>query len=196
MKYIKINQHNIVTGSGEAATDDIDQIAKLPGETVIPDVDPPAGFSTIHRYADGQVIDTGQPLIAPAEGWAWNSTSFAWYDARTLEAVKAAQWEIIKAARSEAEYGGFTWDGSTFDSDALSQQKIIGASQMASLNPSVFLIDWTLADNTVRTLSAADMNAVGVALGEHVNTQYVHARVLRQQIEDATTKEEVMAITW
>lgn len=113
----------------------------------------------------------------------------------TLDRLKSLKWGEVKNCRSAAEYGGFTWDDSTFDSDALSQQKIIGASQMATLTPG-FEIDWTLADNTVRTLNAAEMNAVGVALGQHVNAQYVKARALRQQIEDAATREEVAAIAW
>jgi hypothetical protein len=195
MKYIKINQHNIVTGCGNSATDDIDQIATLPGETVIPNVDAPPGFSTVYRYADGQIIDTGQPLLQPASGWAWSDTAVAWYDARNLEQVKADKWEQIKASRADAEYGGFTWDGSTFDSNLASQQKIMGAVQLAQLNPA-FEIDWTLADNTVRTLDATDMQAAGVALGGHVNTQYVHARTLRQQIDEAATQAEVEAVVW
>ena len=50
---------------------------------------------------------------------------------------------------------------------------------------SAFSIDWTLADNTVRTLNAADMIAVGVALGQHVNACHERARVLRGEIESA-----------
>jgi len=195
MKYIKINQHNIVTGYGESATDDVEQIAKLPGETVIPGIDAPSGTDTVFRYADGQVIDTGQPLFPPYPGWGWDNATYQWYDARALDQIKADQWEKIKAARSQAEFGGFTWDGSPFDSDALSQQRIIGASQLAGITPG-FLIDWTLADNTVRTLNGAEMQAVGVALGQHVNAQHVKARGLRQQIDAASTAAEVEAVAW
>ena len=195
MKYIKINRHGIVIGTGEAATSDVDAIAKLPGETVVANVKAPSDMATIHRYADNKIIDTGQPLFSPAPGWSWSNTAFAWYDARNLDQIKAAQWAKIKAARSKAEYGGFVWDESPFDSDAMSQQKIIGASQLASLTPE-FEIDWTLADNTVRTLSGPDMNAVGAALGLHVNTQYAKARDLRQQIDEAATQAEVEAVVW
>jgi hypothetical protein len=45
-----------------------------------------------------------------------------------------------------------------------------------------FSIDWTLADNTVRTLSQADMVNVGLAMGQHIQTQFSKARSLRSQI--------------
>ena len=59
-----------------------------------------------------------------------------------------------------------------------------------------FVIDWTLADNTVRTLSAADMIAVGVALGGHVAAQHEKARGLRVQIGGAGNQAGVLAIGW
>ena len=160
------------------------------------DISQAATASTFHRLVDGVPVDIGQPKLPPAAWMSWSVPDMAWVDSRDLGQLKSDKWEEIKAARSAAEYGGFVWDGSTFDSDAASQQKIIGASQMASLNPASFEVDWTLADNTVRTLNAADMNAVGIALGQHVNAQYVHARTLRQQIEDATTKAEIEAVVW
>jgi hypothetical protein len=59
-----------------------------------------------------------------------------------------------------------------------------------------FTIDWTLADNSVRTLNQADMIAVGVALGQHVQTQFTKAQALRLQIETASTPEQVAAVVW
>jgi hypothetical protein len=53
-----------------------------------------------------------------------------------------------------------------------------------------------LADNTTRTLNQADMIAVGVALGQHVQTQFTKAQALRLQIEAASTPEQVAAVVW
>ena len=39
----------------------------------------------------------------------------------------------------------------------------------------------------MRTLNAADMIAVGVALGQHVNACHERARVLRAELDEATT---------
>lgn len=142
--------------------------------------------------ADGRVV--GIPL-RPSDHHLFDWTTKQWFDPRTLQDLKDAKWAEIKAARSSAEYGGFTWDGSAFDSDAISQARIQGAVQLAGMAPE-FSIDWTLANNEVRTLSAADMLAVGAALGLHVATQFNRARVLREQIEVATTADAVAAIVW
>lgn len=151
--------------------------------------------ATKMRLVNGALVDTGQPTFPPHPWMTWDATSVSWVDSRGLEQLKTAQWEVIKAARDAAEFSEFTWDGSEFDADALSQQRIIGAAQLAEINPT-YEVDWTLANNNVRTLNATQMKSVGVALGAHVNAQHVKARGLRQQIQAATTREEVEAVTW
>lgn len=132
---------------------------------------------------------------SPSQNHTFNWKLKQWEDARSLQEVKDAKWEFIKLARSNAEYSGFTWDGSTFDSDATSQSRITGAVTLAMLNPS-FSIDWVLADNSVRTLSNVDMVQVGMALGKHVATQFVKGAALRARIESAATISEVESVTW
>jgi hypothetical protein len=118
-----------------------------------------------------------------------------WVDPRTLQDHKTAKWTELKQARSQTEYSGFTWDGSTFDSDARSQQRITGAVTLAQMDAG-FSIDWTLADNTVRPLNAAQMKEVGTALGAHVATQFAQAQDLRTQLDAAQTAEQVAAVSW
>lgn len=150
---------------------------------------------TKQRLVDGALVDTGQPAMPPEPWLVWSTTAIAWVDPRDLQQIKDAKWQEIKAARTDQEYGGFVWDGSPFDSDALSQQRIIGASQWASLN-SAFTIEWTLADNTVRTLNAQEMQAVGAALGTHVEQAFNKGRDIRALIDSAQTIAEVEAIHW
>lgn len=114
----------------------------------------------------------------------------------SLGTLKSRKWQEIKQARTQAEYAGFTWGGSVFDSDAISQSRISGAVQLASLAGATFTIDWTLADNSVRTLSAADMDAVAMALGQHVQTQFIKAQGLRTQIDAALNPAQVAAVVW
>lgn len=125
----------------------------------------------------------------------FNYTTKQWIDPRTLQDHKDAKWAEIKASRQASEYAGFTWDTSTFDSDSISQSRIQGAVQLAGMD-AAFTIDWTLATNEVRTLSGADMTAVGVALGQHVAAQHAKARALRAQIEAASTAAQVAAVVW
>jgi hypothetical protein len=125
----------------------------------------------------------------------FDGAKLVWHDPRTLADHKAAQWELIKQARSQAEYAGFTWDGSTFDSDALSQNRITGAVTLAQMSPT-FVINWILADNTTRLLDQSQMAQVGAALGAHVAAQFERGVTRRAQIEAATTAEQVAGIVW
>lgn len=152
-----------------------------------------ASVQMLGQYvSDGELVNLPQK---PAPNYIFNYTTKQWEDLRTLQAVKTAQWETIKQARSAAEYAGFTWDGSTFDSDATSQNRITGAVTLAQMS-AAFSVDWILADNTVRTLNQADMLQVGATLGAHVAAQFATGVTRRAQIEAATTKEAVEAITW
>ena len=131
----------------------------------------------------------GKPSAHHVFDWAGK----AWIDPRSLQDFKDARWAEVRQERDSAEFGGFSWDGSRFDSDALSQQRITGAVTLAMMN-SAFSIDWTLADNTVRTLNAADMIEIGVALGRHVNACHERARVLRREIDGAETVGDVWVV--
>lgn len=143
-------------------------------------------------------IDNGVHFEQPAQPsphHVFDWISKTWNDPRTLQDLKDAQWTAIKQARSAAEYAGFSWDGSVFDSDAISQNRITGAVTLATLSAS-FSIGWTLKDNTVRTLSAQEMCAVGAALGTHVAMQFYKAQGLRAQIESAADPAALALIVW
>ncbi|MDD2767072.1 MAG: DUF4376 domain-containing protein [Candidatus Moranbacteria bacterium] len=148
-------------------------------------------------YGPGYVIDNIHYKLPPqpSTNHTFNYTTKQWEDPRTLQDLKDAQWTLIKQARSNAEYAGFTWDGSTFDSDAISQNRITGAVALAQMSDQ-FSIGWVLANNQVRTLNQTDMMQVGAALGQHVAAQFAKGVLLREQIEAAATKAEVEAVVW
>jgi hypothetical protein len=155
------------------------------------------------RHRPGDVYVAGGNLVEkparPSPEHTWDYASQAWVDARTLDAVKAQRWAQIKAQRDAVEFGGFTWSGDEFDSDAESQARIMGAVQMALIAVQAeqpFAIDWTLASNAVRSMSAADIVSAGLALGEHVAAAHGIARTLRAAIDACTTAAEVEAVAW
>ena len=131
----------------------------------------------------------------PSKAHVFDYSTKTWVDPRTLDEHKSAQWALIKAARDEAEFGGFTWDGSVFDSDQVSQARIQGAVLLATGNPN-FVVDWTLADNTVRSLTADDLIVLSLALGEHVSLQHSRARDARALLDQATSLSEVQSISF
>lgn len=152
----------------------------------------------LNYVLDGQIKvftqEEQQTKLDIKPGFIWKMPERIVVDTRTLNDIKTVKWQEIKQARDAAEYAGFVWDGSTFDSDAISQARIQGAVQLAGMVPG-FVIDWTLADNSVRTLSAGDTLAVGIALGQHVGAQFDHARQLRVLIDNAQA-QDLPGIAW
>jgi len=113
----------------------------------------------------------------------------------TLDDAKAAKWKEIKEARDAEEFGGFEWQGYSFDSDAISQQRISAAVQLAVIEPEMS-IEWTLADNTTKVFSAADVINIGQALAQHVTLIHERGRILRSQVNSASSIKRVESIVW
>jgi hypothetical protein len=112
-----------------------------------------------------------------------------------LTGHREAKWSEIKSSRSEEEFGTFVWNDHTFDCDEVSQRRIQGAVQLAALDTST-VMDWTLADNTIQTFNATELQQIGQALGAHVNACHVKARGLRDQINAAESEAELSVISW
>lgn len=116
-----------------------------------------------------------------------------------LDIPRTYKWNELKLERSRREYSGFTWDGSTFDSDPQSQSRVQGGVQLAIMAQQAnqpFSINWTLKDNSVRTLSGQDMIGVGQALAAHIQALHETSRALRQQLDNATSVQAIEAIQW
>lgn len=180
-------------------TGEITRTASFPDSDLHLQFDPKTEYFVEGIHADDKFyVDHGVPVPMPPQQsphHVFNYTTKQWEDPRTLADLKAAQWTAIKQARSAAEYAGFTWDGSTFDSDALSQNRITGAVTLAQMSSS-FTIDWILADNTVRTLNQISMLQVGATLGQHVGAVFTNGVLRRAAIDAAVSVEEVEAVVW
>ena len=116
-------------------------------------------------------------------------------DPRTLAEAKTARVAMMRDARDAAINGAFTWDGSGFDADQVSQTRILGlkvASTDAAFTPKA----WRLADNTWRVLSAADAADVWTALQAHVAGHFTTFAQRDAAIAAATTVAAVNSITW
>lgn len=177
----------------QATASVIDELAVHYSDYVESTVQP--GMAHLY-FHDGVLIS--RPSDMPAH-FAYDVQSGTWFDPSTLEELKARKWEAIKKLRELTEFGVFEWNGLVFDGNAISAQRIAGSVQMAMLakaNNEQFFIDWTLADNSVLTLSATQMIAVGQTLAQRVSACHAHARELRERIEAATTPEQVEAVVW
>ena len=148
-------------------------------------------------YVDRGEVKSKGPR--PSEAHDFDYTNKQWYDPRTLSDLQAAKWAQIKSARDEAEFGGFTWNGSLFDSDAISQSRIQGAVQLASIalaNNQTVVQEWTTADNSVVSLNATDLLNLGLQLCLFINKVHDYGRVLRARIAAADSSLDVQEVLW
>lgn len=136
-------------------------------------------------------VDKGEWHAAegkPSENHIYDYALRVWVDPRSLDEIKAQKWAEIKSQRDQLEFGGFEFEGNTYDSDRVSQGRIMGAA-LAGIDQV-----WTLADNTTIELSALQLQQLYAALQAHVASVHERGRIARLAIESAETIEEVDAV--
>lgn len=109
-----------------------------------------------------------------------------WVDKQTLDEIKQRVWIEIKQQREAAETGGFLFDGNLYDSDEISQRRILSADKFK-----VDQIEWTLKNNQVVKLTFDQLTKLQAALVEHISLCHQRARVARQKIDESSTIEEL-----
>lgn len=135
-------------------------------------------------YQDGWVEMPAQP----SPHFIFDYEIKQWIDPRTIDEIKAQKWTEIKSERDQLEFGGFEFEGNIYDSDQVSQGRIMGAAA-AGVDQT-----WTLANNTTVALSALQLQQLYAALQAHIASVHERGRIARQLIFDAETKEQVESI--
>ena len=121
----------------------------------------------------------------------------AWVDARTIAHAKADAWARIKAERERRLAGTFTHAGHTYDIDPVNLSgATIDAREALLAGELLWSQMWVLSNNTVVTLTATQMIAVGRACKTAVSSLWTTSQYLRGLIEAATTIDQVEAIAW
>lgn len=156
---------------------------------------------------DGESVDPSF-TTTPVPGWParpalpnqWSqhhliSGTITIVDPRTLAQAKADQIAVLKAAREVVINNTFVWDGSTFDADLTARNRL-AALKLDSLQPDFVPRPWRLADNTWRTLSAADVANVWIALGIHTFAQYDSFADVESDVLAAASIAAVVAVEW
>ena len=166
-------------------------LLKISGTDEIINLNTPQGCTAVDDppsinmyYQDGWVEMPPQPS-------PYHSFDFVekqWIDPRSIDEVKAQKWDGIKLQRDQLEFGGFVFEGNIYDSDQVSQGRIMGAASSG--------IDqtWTLADNTTVDLTASQLKELYTALQAHIASVHERGRVARQLILEAETKDQVEAV--
>lgn len=128
--------------------------------------------------------------IQPSPYHVFDYTTKQWIDPRSLDEIKAQKWAEIKKQRNQLEFGGFEYKGNVYESDQVSQGRIMGAA-IAGVDQV-----WTLADNSTVELTAQQLKELYAALQAHIAGVHERGRIARQKIETALTYEEIEAVNF
>lgn len=116
----------------------------------------------------------------------------------TLSETQAAKLAELKSARNAAESATpFVYDGSSFDYDALSRERINAAVSGATIAvvsgtaTSTVVDEWTLADNSKRNMTIADWLAFRQAEITRRGTYRTTYNTLKAQVEALVTEVSV-----
>lgn len=112
-------------------------------DNFVDDVDPSSSTDYFHNES-GVFTSIGNP---PSSNHVFNYTLKEWLDPRILSEIKEQKWQEIKKQRDQLGFGGFVFEGNVYDSNQVSQGRIMGAAS-AGIDQT-----WTLADNTTVELS-------------------------------------------
>jgi hypothetical protein len=110
---------------------------------------------------------------------------------KPLEERKAALLAAVRDARWRHEQAGFTGPNGRVRPDDATQAKVTGAVQLFALRPTLIGLDWELAPGVFATVSRADVEAMGVLIGLHVQACFTRSRQLSEAVLAATTHAEL-----
>jgi len=144
----------------------------------------------MQKYVNGELVD-----LTPeeeAEHVAQVEISFD-----LLRATKNLE---INAARAAANLSTFPHAGWRFACDALSRSDIDGVANHVALFgafPKGFLGGWKAVDNTMMPMPDVDaFRAMYASMTAQGAENFMRSQSLKAQLENASTPEEIAAITW
>lgn len=120
-------------------------------------------------------------------------------DVELLAAAKPAKIAALKAERDAAEVEPITYNGNSYDYDEKARDRInaaiIALDVQSAKAKTAACIDWTTADNADVKVTADDLRCVIAMVAQRSNALHVAYREAKDKVEQATTVEEVEAVT-
>lgn len=178
-----------MTAIVERATGRLVKTISAPDDVV--ELNTPEGCLAVEDPPESNMYYQGGWVAMPAQPNPHHTFDYSikqWVDPRSLDDIKVQKWTVIKAQRDKLEFGGFAFEGNIYDSDQVSQGRIMGAAA-AGIDQA-----WTLADNTTIELTALQLQQLYAALQAHIASVHERGRTARQLILEAETKEQVEAV--
>ena len=116
-------------------------------------------------------------------------------DAELLAVAKPAKIAELKAERDTREVEPVNYNGNSYDYDGKARERINAAIIALDVQGADASIDWTTADNQDVKVTANDLRCVIAAVAQRSNALHVAYRAAKDKVEQATTVEEVEAVT-
>ena len=118
---------------------------------------------------------------------------------KSLEQLKRDKIYSLKNRRDSLEVTPIVYNGNTYDYDDKARERInaaIIALDVQSKNAETMAsIDWTTADNKDVRVTADDLRMVIASVAQRSNALHIAYRIAREKVEQASTQEEIEAIT-
>lgn len=114
----------------------------------------------------------------------------------TTDVDKAKKLAELAAARYAEEMGGIEVDGILIKTDERTRGILTAGMVEARDNPEFSLLNWKISDGNFVDLSALQILSIYEAVDAHIAATFAKERTLSEQVINATTVEELEAITW
>lgn len=155
------------------------------------------------ELAEIGVLEIGEPSAVPAGSRKIGETLVVVDDAPVLQLeletvpladLKAEAVAHVRTKRWTVETGGVSVAGQTINTDENGQAKLTGAVMLFDKDPTLAAVDWEAQPGVWVTIDQATAEALGVAVGRHVQACFTHARQLSEAIASATDAAALSAI--
>lgn len=113
---------------------------------------------------------------------------------KTLDELKADKLAALKAERDSKEVEPIEYNGNSFDYDEKARDRINAAIIALEVAGEDANLEWTCADNTDATVTAADLRNIIAAVAVRSNTLHIAYRTAKTAVEAAESKEDLEAI--
>lgn len=113
---------------------------------------------------------------------------------QSLEELKTAKIASMKAERDTKEVEPIEYNGHLYDYDDKARDRINAAIIALELAGAEASLEWTCADNTDATVTAADLRNIIAAVAVRSNTLHIAYRTAKTAVEAAESKEDLEAI--
>lgn len=166
-----------VSFGNEITDEDRAEFGMIPTVTETPEFNPEHTICTMNPY----------------EAWVVTDVATATYTLtdRNVDDRKEELLSRLAAKRWEVETGGIKINGSSIRTDEVGQGKITGALALMDKAPGLSSIDWEGQPGVWVTLDKATLEAIGVAVGMHVQACFSRARVISEAIQEASNHDEL-----